>query len=85
MRDGIGELNSDGVFGLQRAFKRAGVETLIMSLWKVSDNATQLLMTEFYRNWLSGQDKHTAFRRAQDAVRERYEEPTYWAGFIMLD
>lgn len=82
---GIGELNSDGVFGLQRAFKRAGVETLIMSLWKVSDKATQLLMTEFYRNWLNGQDKHTAFRSAQDAVRERYEEPTYWAGFIMLD
>ena len=82
---GVGELNGDGVFGLQRAFKKAGVETLIMSLWRVSDQATQLLMTEFYKNWTSGQDKHTAFRNAQNTVRQRYEEPTYWAGFIMLD
>lgn len=82
---GVGEINSDGVFGLQRAFKKAGVETLIMSLWKVGDAATKLLMTEFYKHWLRGEDRHTAFRNAQQAVREKFEEPTYWAGFIILD
>ena len=83
---GVGEVNSDGVFGLQRAFKKAGVESLVMSLWKVSDSATRLLMTEFYKNWLLlRQSRHDAFRHAQQAVRRRYEEPVYWAGFIIMD
>jgi CHAT domain-containing protein len=57
-----------------------------MSLWKVSDQATQLLMTEFYNNWIGKhQSKREAFRNAQNTVRTQYEEPEYWAGFIMLD
>lgn len=85
-KTGVGEVTGDGVFGLQRAFKKAGVETLIMSLWKVNDAATQLLMTEFYHNWITlHQSKRQAFRNAQSAVRAIHEEPTYWAGFIMLD
>ena len=81
-----GDITSEGVFGLQRAFKMAGVQTIIMSLWKVNDQATQLLMTEFYNNWIGKhQSKRKAFRNAQNTVRTRYEEPEYWAGFIMLD
>ena len=81
-----GDITSEGVFGLQRAFKMAGVQTIIMSLWKVSDQATQLLMTEFYNNWIGKhQSKREAFRNAQNTVRTQYEEPEYWAGFIMLD
>ena len=81
-----GDITSEGVFGLQRAFKMAGVQTIIMSLWKVNDQATQLLMTEFYNNWIGKhQSKRDAFRNAQNTVRTKYEEPEYWAGFIMLD
>ena len=81
-----GDITSEGVFGLQRAFKMAGVQTIIMSLWKVNDQATQLLMTEFYNNWIvKHQSKREAFRNAQNTVRTQYEEPEYWAGFIMLD
>ena len=81
-----GDITSEGVFGLQRAFKMAGVQTIIMSLWKVNDQATQLLMTEFYNNWIGKhQSKREAFRNAQKSVRNKYEEPVYWAGFIMLD
>jgi CHAT domain-containing protein len=83
---GQGDITSEGVFGLQRAFKMAGVQTIIMSLWKVNDQATQLLMTEFYNNWIGKhQSKREAFRNAQNTVRTQYEEPEYWAGFIMLD
>jgi CHAT domain-containing protein len=83
---GKGEVTGDGVFGLQRAFKMAGVQTIIMSLWPVNDQATQLLMTEFYNNWIGKhQSKREAFRNAQNTVRTQYEEPEYWAGFIMLD
>ncbi len=82
---GLGDITSDGVFGLQRAFKMAGVQTLVMSLWKVNDNATSLMMQTFYEHLLSGVSKREAFNLAQAAVRAKYSEPYYWAGFIMLD
>ena len=85
---GLGDISGEGVFGLQRAFKMAGVQTIIMSLWKVDDNATQLLMTEFYRNWILSNGKlfkRAAFRKAQNTVRSRYSNPVDWAGFIILD
>lgn len=85
---GLGELTDAGVFGLQRAFKKAGVETIIMSLWKADDEATQILMTEFYKNWITlRQSKREAFHNAQNIIRSKpkYKNPHYWAGFIMLD
>ena len=83
---GVGEYSNDGTIGLQRAFKMAGVQTIIMSLWKINDQATQMLMTEFYTNWISkNQSKREAFKNAQNTVRAKFEEPEYWAGFILLD
>jgi CHAT domain-containing protein len=83
---GLGDVNnSEGVFGLQRAFKLAGAETLIMSLWEVSDNASSDLMSAFYREWLGGKSKQEAFKEAQSLVREKYPAPYYWAAFVMLD
>lgn len=82
---GLGEITSEGVFGLQRAFKNAGVQTLIMSLWRVNDAATSLMMQTFYEHLLSGQSKREAFAIAQQAVKEKYNDPYYWAAFIMLD
>lgn len=89
---GLGEITGDGVFGLQRGFKKAGANTLLMSLWKVDDTATQLLMTRFYANLTSGMSKHEALQDAQHCLRtyERdgtrpYDKPHYWAAFILLD
>lgn len=80
-----GDITGDGVAGLQRGFKQAGVKSLIMSLWPVSDMATQLLMTEFYSNMTSGLSITEALTRARQTVREEFEEPEYWAAFILLD
>lgn len=85
---GLGEINSEGVFGLQRAFKKAGVQTLIMSLWKVHDEATALFMQTFYDNLLSGKSKRDSFAAAQMALRKHRDygkDPAYWAAFVMLD
>lgn len=67
---GLGEITGDGVFGLQRGFKKAGANTLLMSLWKVDDTATQLLMTQYYKNLLSGMGKYEALVAAQKYLRE---------------
>jgi CHAT domain-containing protein len=83
---GLGDVkNSEGVFGLQRAFKLAGVETVIMSLWQVDDNATNLMMTTFFTEWLAGKTKQDAFKTAQAKVRENFKSPYYWAAFVMMD
>ena len=86
---GLGDVSGDGVFGLQRGFKKAGAQTLLMSLWKVDDAATELLMTEFYRNLTDGQSKRDSFLNAQQFLRQynngQYDKPEFWAAFIMLD
>jgi CHAT domain-containing protein len=83
---GRGEITAEGVFGLQRALKQAGVATIIMSLWPVDDAATQLLMQEFYQNWIKANlNKNQAFAQAQKTVQAKYPSPEYWAGFILLD
>lgn len=84
---GLGEIKGDGVFGLQRGFKKAGAQTLMMSLWDVDDKATQKLMVKFYEYYLSGMSKRDALRAAQTEIRETpgFEDPEYWAAFILLD
>lgn len=84
---GLGDVNSEGVFGLQRGFKLAGAKSLLMSLWKVDDEATKVLMTEFYRYLLDGKSKTESLRLAQEYVKSQpgWNAPEYWAGFILLD
>jgi CHAT domain-containing protein len=79
--------NSEGVFGLQRAFKLAGARTLVMSLWEVDDQGTSMIMGEFYRNWLSGMSKQEAFKKAQKTLRGNpgFALSYYWAAFVMMD
>lgn len=89
---GLGDISGEGVFGLQRGFKKAGVGSLIMSLWKVDDEATSLLMSAFYRYLFSGDTRNDKFRsllKAQKYLREyndgRFADPEYWSAFILLD
>lgn len=86
---GQGKITSDGVFGLQRGFKKAGANSIIMSLWKVDDAATSLLMTEFYKKWMEGTSKRDALEYAKLMVRsyteKGWDDSKYWAAFILLD
>lgn len=77
---GLGEITGDGVFGLQRGFKKAGANTLLMSLWSVDDDATRLLMTRFYENYISGMTKMESLREAQTYVRDYEIEKTVTVG-----
>ena len=85
-QSGLGEIKGDGVFGLQRGFKKAGVDTIVMSLWNVDDDATCLMMTSFYDALCSGNvSPRDALDHAREIVRSKYPDPKYWASFIVLD
>ena len=83
---GRGEIQiGEGVYGLQRAFQIAGAKAVIMSLFKVSDAATQELMNIFYRNWISkGMDKRKAFIEAKKEMMKTRPQPLYWGSFVMV-
>jgi CHAT domain-containing protein len=82
---GVGKIkNGEGVYGLRRAFFLAGTETLVMSLWEVSDHTTQEMMTSYYSGLKRGLGRGEALRNAQLALRKRKDlrHPFYWASFI---
>ncbi|MBC8045766.1 MAG: CHAT domain-containing protein, partial [Fimbriimonadaceae bacterium] len=82
---GLGTIqNDEGVFGLQRAFKLAGAENIIMSLWQVSDKETALFMQTLYKNWSSGISLQEAFIKTQNTLRIQYG-PYYWAAFVLVE
>ena len=84
---GLGATTEEGVWGLQRGFKLAGVKSLLMSLWKVDDKTTAQMMQFFYENIAAGLSKPEALQNAQKKMREnrRTSLPYYWAGWILLD
>ena len=84
---GLGDIEgSEGVYGLQRAFKMAGVGLIVMSLWDVPDKETKEFMTNFYTNWLRGQPVRLAFRNTQIKMLNKYrEQPEKWAAFVLFE
>lgn len=83
---GIGKLGDDGVFGLQRGFKNAGVKTLLVSLDRVSDDVTADLMISFYNHLLNDNvSKREALTLAQTDIRNDYPDDDSWASFILID
>lgn len=88
---GVGRIQSgEGVFGLRRAFQLAGAQSLVMSLWKISDRETGALMEAFYRNWCAGRGKKEALHQAVlqiiDVCREQYgtTHPFLWGSFVLV-
>ncbi len=82
---GLGDIsNGEGVYGLQRAFLVAGAKTLIMSMFKVDDTATQKLILSFYKKWLASGNLRKSFVDAKIELRLEYPEPYYWGTFMMI-
>jgi len=87
---GLGDVQrGEGVFGLRRAFKIAGVKNILMSLWSVPDEETAWLMEEFYKRYFKGESPASALKGARQAVRVRLIErdgidnPFYWGAFVL--
>ena len=77
--------SAEGVYGLQRAFKLAGAESVIMSLWRVDDNATAKLMKIFYAQLLVGDTPEKALNHARNALRNEGYSPSMWGAFVLLN
>gem|GEM_PF-378035 len=82
---GLGDIKgSEGVYGLQRAFKIAGVKFIVMSLWQVPDKETAEFMETFYTKLLLLKDIRKAFNETQNVMRKKYD-PYYWAAFVLVE
>jgi len=84
---GLGFVNSDGLFGLQRGFKLAGVNSILMSLWNVPDESTSLFMRKFYNSINQGATPQQALHSTKEYFRQgnRFPHPFYWAGFVVVE
>ncbi len=81
---GRGKITGDGVVGLSRSLITAGVPSLVVSLWKVPDDSTSFLMTQFYKNLQTTSDKAQALRQAMLATKEQFADPIHWAAFTLI-
>ena len=89
-------VSGDELVGFIRAFMYAGTPSVLASLWRVDDTATQYLMSAFYQN-LSKLGKAKALQRAgQSVIREtlhigrrkkkelRLSAPFFWSSFVLI-
>ncbi|HLT81350.1 MAG TPA: CHAT domain-containing tetratricopeptide repeat protein [Cyclobacteriaceae bacterium] len=82
---GLGDVqHGEGVYGLQRAFLVAGAKVLVMSMFRVDDEATRKLMLRFYQNWLASGKMRESFTAARKELRNEYPAPLYWGAFLMI-
>lgn len=82
---GLGEVkDGEGVYGLQRSLLVAGSQAVIMSLFKVDDEATSRLMVRFYNKWTLYKDKRKAFNEAQLELKKEFKKPIFWGAFTMI-
>jgi CHAT domain-containing protein len=84
---GLGKFSKgEGVVGLTRAFLYAGAENIMVSLWKVSDSSTSLLMIEFYKQLLNGKTKAESLRKTKLAMLKdkKFNKPYYWSPFVII-
>lgn len=83
---GTGDVKiGEGVMSLRRAFRIAGVETVLARHWKVNDHATARLLTEFMRRWRAGTPRAKAWREAQLTLlrSKEFSNPYFWAAFTL--
>jgi CHAT domain-containing protein len=82
---GLGDIKgSEGVYGLQRAFRIAGAKKMIMSLWQVPDKETDEFMTSFYNELIKTKEIRKSFTSAQKLMRAKYD-PYFWGAFVLIE
>ena len=83
---GRGEVKSEGVVGIARAFLAAGARSVLASLWAISDEATMEFMKSFYQHMTDGETTSAALHQAMKTLRnsEKFCAVKYWAPFVLI-
>jgi CHAT domain-containing protein len=82
---GLGDIwGREGVFGLTRGFKLAGVHYIIASLWEVEDAKATEFMTRFYKAYLSGKSIPTAFEETRETMRKDKKDIASWGAWVLI-
>ena len=83
---GRGEVNSEGVVGIARAFLCAGARSVLVSLWAIDDEVTLLFMRRFYQHLVDGKSASVALQQAMKSFREskQYCAIKHWAPFVLV-
>lgn len=83
---GSGEISSEGVVGIARAFLAAGARSVLVSLWAISDQGTMCFMDSFYQHLLQGRSSSEALNKAMRYMREsdRFNEIRDWSPFQLI-
>ena len=76
--------NDVGIAGVAYIFERAGAKAVMASLWAVDDEATQLLMVDFYQNLKQGMTKGQALQKAKLKLIADHRHPFYWSPFVLI-
>lgn len=82
---GVGFFSNEGVYGMYRGFKQAGVKSILSSLWTVNDFSTSRLIQQFYTKWMEGMTMQQAYQQAVSDIRRDFPSPYYWAPFVLID
>ena len=83
---GQGEVSSEGVVGMARAFLFAGARSVLASVWPLDDEATMEFMISFYKHLRGGETASTAFQKVMKCLRDsdKFSAPKYWAPFVLI-
>ena len=81
----VGDYSQEGVYGMHRGFKQAGVKSILATMWNVNDQSTARFMELFYQRWLSGMPMQQSFNEAVKDLRKEYPSPYFWAPFVLMD
>ena len=83
---GQGQVSSEGVVGMARAFLFAGARSVLATLWAIDDEATMMFMKSFYQQLGSGESASVALQRAMKCLRDSvaFSAPWYWAPFVLI-
>ena len=81
-----GEVKSEGVVGIARAFLGAGARSVLVSLWAIDDEATMEFMKVFYQHLVHGRSASEALNKAMKSMRESnsFSAVKYWAPFVLI-
>jgi CHAT domain-containing protein len=78
------EMDGDALYSLQLALKRAGVRSILMNFWDISEDDKDLYMKELYKNLGKGLTVHDALDKTKSKLRKKVD-PSVWSGFVLLE